>query len=165
MPENSGESRNEDRGRNRSGRVVRLPRSECGDRLSTGVPNVAATQAGGVAASTEDMGEGTGEASPGADTVSTNATNISIWPLRLGNSRHFPHMPLMDIRQIKVCISHLRRHIPALAPTTLAGMRRTNIHPSHLPLRCTRLSLNPFRNFRSLSIPPGIIYSDSLNIT
>jgi len=150
-----------------SERIVRVPRSDHGEGPSTGVTSAVVTRPGGVVVSTEGMGEGMGEASPGADTTSTHATNNNTRLRRLGNSRNCPLMPLTDTRQTRVCISCLRHHhhLPVLGPTTLGATRYTNIHPSRLLLRCTHLSLNPFRNFHSRSTPPGTIYLGSWNIT
>jgi len=159
-------NRNEDRERNRSGRIVRVLKIDRGEDRSTGVTTAVVTRAGEAAVSTEDMDEGMGVTSPGADTVSTNATNTSIRPRRLDNSHNCPLTPLMDTRRTRVYISYLLPlPLPTSAPTTLAGTRCTNIHPSHLPLRCTHLSLNLLRNFHSHSIPPGTIYLGSSNIT
>ena len=151
-----------------SERVARVPRSDHGEGPSTGVTSAVVTRAGGAVVPTEGMGEGMGEASPEADTTSTNATNNNTRPRRLGNSRNCPLIPLTDTRRTRVCISYLRHHhnhLPALGLTTLGATRYTNIHPSRLPLRCTHLSLNRFRNFHSRSIPPDTIYLGSWNIT
>ena len=162
---------NEVTGRIKSGRVAKVRRIDHGDHRQTegtsvevmnaGITSVGVTQAGEAVAPTpmEDMDEGMGVTSQGADTASTHA-NTSTRPRRLGNFPNCPLMPLMDTRQTRVCIScpnlPLLLPLPTLAPTSLAGTKCTNIHPSHLRLRCTHLSLNPFRNFRSRSIPLGI---------
>jgi len=140
--------------------------------MNGGVTSAGVIQAGEAAVPTpmEDMGEGMGVTSQGVDTASTHA-NTSTLPRRLDNFLNSPLMPLMDTRRTRVCIScllplpPLLPHLPASAPTSLAGTKCTNIHPSHLPPRCTHLFLNRFRNFRSNSIPRGIIYLGSSSIT